>query len=902
MTTLPTLRAPDYTDQEFSRLIETLRQTGQRLEEVTAGQVDTVVDGEGRTFFLRGTQDQVRQSEAGKQAAILNGLPAHVALLDTNGIISVVNDAWCKFESPNVIQGSGFGVGLNYVESCHVATGENSAESHSVAAGIRAVLRGDQPSYLTEYSCQLPNELRWFQLMVTPLAQDRQRGAVVMHFDITGRYRASEALRKSMEEFRTLAESMPQIVWITRPDGECIYFSQQWMDYTGLTSEESLGEGWKKPCHLEDREQASLAWKKAIETGGQYTIECRLRRNDGQYRWWLIRGVPRRDTSGTILKWFGTCTDIHDLKMMEEALSVEKELAQVTLASIGDAVICTDRVGNIAFLNPVAEQMTSWSCESAKGRPMGEVFRVMDCGTREITPNPAEMAVAQDRIIHLPPGSILIGRDGLETPIEDSVAPIHDRNGQATGAVIVFRDVSATQAMSRQMTYAAEHDFLTGLPNRLLLSDRINQAIMSAERHGKKVGLLFLDLDGFKHINDSLGHATGDRLLQSVAKCLVHCVRGADTVSRQGGDEFVVLLSEMEHPEDAAITARRMLQAIAAPHHVDDHSLHVTTSIGLSVFPEDGADAETLIKNADTAMYQAKENGRHSYQFFKPVMNVRAVERQYIEENLRHALERDEFALHYQPKVNLLTGAITGAEALIRWTHSDRGIISPMDFIPVAEDSGLILQIGNWVLREACKQAQIWVKAGLPLPSMSVNISAREFRQENFLEGVLAILKDTGFNSSSLELELTESVLMKRIDTAASILKKMRDEGIHVAIDDFGTGYSSLSYLRKFSSDTLKIDQSFVRQITADSAEKTIVPAVIGMGRNLDMRVVAEGVETQEQLAFLKVHHCDEAQGYFFSRPVPAPLFAKLLETGLPGIVLKTHVPDTFQLAPNLKV
>jgi diguanylate cyclase (GGDEF)-like protein/PAS domain S-box-containing protein len=886
LTTLRTLTAPGNTDEELSELIETLRQTGQRLEEVTAGQVDTVVDREGRTFFLRGTQEQLRQSVAGKQAAILNGLPAHVALLDGSGIITMVNDAWWKFDRPNVIQGSGFGMGLNYVESCCAATGENSAEAHRVAAGIRSVLSGAQPSFSTEYSCHSLSEQRWFQLTITPLSHDRQVGAVVMHIDITGRYRASEALRKSMEEFRTLAESMPQIVWITRPNGECIYFSQQWMDYTGLTPEQSLGEGWSKACHPEDHEQALLARTQAIETGGKYTLECRLRRSDGQYRWWLIRGVPRRDAGGTILKWFGTCTDIHDLKMMEEALSIEKELAQVTLASIGDAVICTDRAGNIAFLNPMAEQMTRWSCNAAKGRPMGEVFRVLDPNTREITANPAERAMAQDRTIHLPPNSILIGRDGFETPIEDSVAPIHDRNGQATGAVIVFRDVSAAQAMSRQMTYAAEHDFLTGLPNRLLLNDRVHQAIFLAERHGKKVGLLFLDLDGFKHINDSLGHATGDKLLQSVAQCLVHCVRGADTVSRQGGDEFVVLLSEMEHSEDAAITARRMLQAIAAPHRIDDHSLHVTTSIGLSVFPDDGLDAETLIKNADTAMYQAKENGRHSYQFFKPVMNVRAVERHYMEENLRHALKRDEFALHYQPKVNLLTGAITGAEALIRWTHSDRGIISPVDFIPVAEDSGLILPIGKWVLREACKQAQIWINAGLRLPSMSVNISAREFRQEDFLEGVLSTLKDTGFNSSSLELELTESVLMKRIDTAASVLKKMRAEGIHVAIDDFGTGYSSLSYLRKFPSDTLKIDQSFVQQITADSAEKTIVPAVIGMGRNLDMRVVAEGVETQEQLAFLKAHHCDEAQGYYFSRPVPASEFTKLLETGVPGTAL----------------
>ena len=416
-------------------------------------------------------------------------------------------------------------------------------------------------------------------------------------------------------------------------------------------------------------------------------------------------------------------------KIMEEALFVEKERAQVTLNCIGDAVVCTDIAGNITFLNVVAEKMTGWSWQEAAGRPMAEVLRILDATSRETIPNPMAMAVGQDRAVHLPSNCILVRRDGLEIPIEDSVAPIHDREGQATGAVIVFRDVSAARAMALQMTHSAQHDFLTGLPNRMLLNDRVSQAIALAPRHRKQVAVLFLDLDGFKHINDSLGHPIGDKLLQSVAKRLVDCVRGSDTVSRQGGDEFVVLLSEVEQSEDAAITARRMLQAVAEAHSIDQHDLHVTTSIGVSIYPDDGLDAETLIKNADTAMYQAKENGRQSYQFFKPAMNVRAVERQSIEESLRRALERQEFALHYQPKIDLRTGAITGAEALIRWTHPTRGLVPPAQFIPVAEDCGLILPIGDWVLREACTQARAWVDAGLPLATMAVNVSAMEFRR-----------------------------------------------------------------------------------------------------------------------------------------------------------------------------
>ncbi len=576
-------------------------------------------------------------------------------------------------------------------------------------------------------------------------------------------------------------------------------------------------------------------------------------------------------------------------KAMEEALFVEKERAQVTLNSIGDAVVCTDISGNITFLNLVAEKMTGWSWQEAANRPMAEVLRILDATSRETTPNPMNMAVGRNRTVHLPSNCILIRRDGFEIPIEDCVSPIHDRDGQATGAVIVFRDVSAARAMALQMAHSAQHDFLTSLPNRMLFNDRVSQAIVLAARHMKKVAVLFLDLDGFKHINDSLGHPIGDKLLQSIAKRLVDCVRGSDTVSRQGGDEFVVLLSEMDQAEDAALSARRMLKSVAEAHPIDQHDLHVTTSIGLSVYPDDGLDAETLIKNADTAMYQAKENGRQSYQFFMPAMNVRAVERQSIEESLRRAMERQEFSLHYQPKINLRTGEITGAEALIRWTHPTRGPVSPAQFIPVAEDCGLILPIGQWVLREACKQAREWVAAGLPLATMAVNISSMEFRDDNFLQSVFAILKETGLDPKSLELELTESVLMKRAESAASVLKTLRASGVQIAVDDFGTGYSSLSYLRKFPIDALKIDQSFVRQITTARDDTTIVTAVISMGRSLKLRVVAEGVETQEELDFLRAHQCDEAQGYFFSRPVVAEQFAKLLETGIPEASVVVH-------------
>ena len=573
-------------------------------------------------------------------------------------------------------------------------------------------------------------------------------------------------------------------------------------------------------------------------------------------------------------------------KAVEDALYVEKERAVVTLNSIGDAVLCTDISGNITYLNLVAETMTGWQREAATGKPLAEVFRIVDGATRETSRNPMEMAVEQNRTVGLTVNCVLIRRDGFESAIEDSAAPIHDRSGRVTGAVIVFHDVSAARAMSVQMTHSAQHDLLTSLPNRLLLNDRVTQAIALARRQNKPTAVIFLDLDRFKYINDSLGHAIGDELLQSVSKRLLANVRASDTVSRQGGDEFVILLSEITHLGDAATSARKILLSLNAPHSIRGQDLRIDGSIGISVYPEDGQDAETLIKNADTAMYHAKESGRNNFQFFKAEMNLKAVERQSLESSLRCALEREEFLLHYQPKVNLDTGEITGVEALIRWQQPDRGLLQPAQFVPIAEDCGLIVQIGRWVLREACRQARAWQKAGLPLLPIAVNVSAVEFRDEGFVGGVRAILSETGMEARYLELELTEGVLMEHAESTAAVLQELKTMGVHLAVDDFGTGYSSLSYLQQFPIDVLKIDQSFVHRITGDPDDSQIVSAIISMGKSLKHLVVAEGIETQEQSAFLQAQHCAEGQGYLFSRPLAAAQFARLLQMGLTETVV----------------
>ncbi len=424
-----------------------------------------------------------------------------------------------------------------------------------------------------------------------------------------------------------------------------------------------------------------------------------------------------------------------------------------------------------------------------------------------------------------------------------------------------------------KMAHLAQHDYLTNLPNRVLLNDRITQAIAVAERNSTQIAVLFLDLDNFKNINDTLGHETGDKLLQSVSKRLSDCVRHADTVSRQGGDEFIILLTDIKHDSDAAIIADKVLETLTLEHLVENSHFHVSASIGISIYPSDGNNAETLIKNADIAMYHAKQNGRNNYQFFENDMNIRVTQRLVIETNLRVALEMQQFELLYQPKYNLFDNQITGAEALLRWHHDQWGQVSPDKFIPIAEDCGLIVPIGRWVLREACSQAKKWMDDGLPTITIAINISAQEFLQKDFVKSVNEVLLDTGLPSYCLELEITERVLIRDVDRTITILHQLKKIGIKLALDDFGTGYSSLNYLHQFPLHVLKIDQSFVNKIVVPSDEGVIVSAIISMGNSLKLKVIAEGIENQIQLDFLKNRHCEEGQGYFLSRPLTAENF-----------------------------
>jgi diguanylate cyclase (GGDEF)-like protein/PAS domain S-box-containing protein len=564
-----------------------------------------------------------------------------------------------------------------------------------------------------------------------------------------------------------------------------------------------------------------------------------------------------------------------------EALFAEKERAQVTLNSIGDGVISTDIDGNVIYLNQAAEAMTGWSGAEAQGRPLLEVFRVFDHTNRGQAVNPTAAAMRENSTVSLIAGCILTRRDGHESHIEDSAAPIHDRKGRVIGAVMVFHDVSRAHEMTQRMSYLAHHDYLTDLPNRLLLNDRLTQAISAAHRQQQQLAVLFVDVDRFKHVNDTLGHAIGDQLLQSVARRLVAGVRASDTVSRQGGDEFVILLSGISHTEDGAHSAKKLLRSLGMPHRVGEHDLQITVSIGISVYPDDGADAEMLVKNADVAMLAAKDNGRSNYQFFKSDMNVHALERQSLESGLRHALHGRQFQLYYQPKMDLETERITGAEALIRWQQPTGGMVLPDKFIPIAEQCGYIVPIGRWVLREACRQAKSWFDGDLgPMP-IAINVSPVELRSTGFVQGVRTILQETGLAPQYLEFELTETALMEDQNSTSGVLGALKDIGVQLTLDDFGTGYSSLSYLKRFPIDALKIDKSFVRGLCTNASDANIVSAVINMGKSFGLNVIAEGVETREQFMRLQAQQCAEGQGNYFNAPLASDVFATLLGSDL---------------------
>ncbi|HAF00171.1 MAG TPA: GGDEF domain-containing protein [Methylophilaceae bacterium] len=570
--------------------------------------------------------------------------------------------------------------------------------------------------------------------------------------------------------------------------------------------------------------------------------------------------------------------EIDQRKLAEQELYKEKQQALVTLESIGDGVITTDMNSKITYLNPIAEKMTGWQLAEAKGRPILEIFRILNETTRKLAPNPVDVVLAHGAVCGIANHTIVVSKTGHEFAIEDSAAPIINVDGNTIGVVLVFHNVSNAKRMAEKMSYLAEHDFLTDLPNRLLLTDRVTQALSSAKRKNSRIAILYLDIDHFKKINDTLGHEVGDQLLKMLSRKLQTCIRDMDTISRQGGDEFVILLSEFDSPVAPAEIAQKLLKEANSTFQVGLHELNISASIGISMYPEDGDNADVLMRNADAAMYYAKGLGRNNYQFFTKELSTRIAEQVELENRLLKAVNQKEFRLLYQPKISLQSGRIVGAEALIRWLHPENGLVSPEIFIPIAEDMGLIKLIGRWVLREACNQNKTWQAAGVAAIPIAINVSTVELRRANYLQQVSKILMQSGLEPQFLELEVTETVAIDGDVDGIRDLLSLKEMGVKLTIDDFGTGYSSLSYLKRLPINTIKIDKSFVRDIKIDANDAAIVNAIIKMSHSLNFKVIAEGVETFEQLQFLKESECDEIQGFYFSQPLSADDFFNLLK------------------------
>ena len=555
----------------------------------------------------------------------------------------------------------------------------------------------------------------------------------------------------------------------------------------------------------------------------------------------------------------------HALQLQDRAI----ELSAIAI-SIFDA---TEENIPLLYVNPAFERMTGYRSDDLLGMPCC-VLHVHE----QSSPLKGQLKVFLETKCA---GNLLLRnlrKDGAIFWSELHIAPVDDGSGSVTHFVATQTDVTALKLYEERVLHTTRYDALTGLPNRALLRDRLSSALYQASANRREVWVLFLGLDRFKLVNEASGHDAGDRVLKILAKRLSQCITVNDTISRFGGDEFVIFLQEPTDGEAAANVIERIMGHVALPICLDDKNVFVSCSVGVSVYPTDGEDAETLILHADSAMHGAKIKGPNSVGFFTPQMNERALERNQLEGDLRVALEREQFFLHYQPQVDLRSGRIVGMEALLRWQHPKRGKVSPLDFIDLAEETGLIVPIGAWVMRTACKQMKAWQDLGFIEMRISVNLSAKQFSDANLVASIAAILGETSLESKCLELELTESLIMTGVDGGFGVLQELKSLGISLAVDDFGTGYSSLAYLKRLPIDTLKIDRSFVSDITCDVDDAVIVKSIISLAHNLRLSVVAEGVETSEQLSFLQVHGCDEIQGYRFSHPVSAADFTVLLQ------------------------
>ncbi|NIE66985.1 EAL domain-containing protein [Burkholderia sp. Ax-1719] len=700
------------------------------------------------------------------------------------------------------------------------------------------------------------------------------RAAVfVLADDVTEQIKAEVEAQRSNQMLETVIDNIPQR----------IYWKDAESRYLGCNMTFARDAGLSYPEQIVGRTDDDLPWRAYANTmraQDREVIDAGLPRLnyeedltiDGLHRTTITSKLPLLDGDGRVMGVLGTYSDTTESKRADLALRLQSRALDACVNAI---LITGPGPGGsnlIEYANPAFRRITGYDPAEVIG---------LDCRLlqRDDRDQDGLVAIRQALIGNREVSAVLRNyrKDGALFWNQLLIAPVPDLDGRITHHIGIINDVTELIRYQEQLEYQANYDSLTLLPNRNLLRDRLQQALVAAQRHERGVAVVFIDLDGFKNVNDSLGHSVGDRLLGVVAERLTRCTRTSDTVARHGGDEFVIVLTDTIDEKSLIGWMERARAMISEPVMIDGTELYVGCSMGASVFPQDGNDAEALLKKADVAMYRAKELGRNTFQFYEPEMNAAAGARMNLERRLRRALRDSEFLLHYQPQVEIESGRIVGMEALVRWHDPEAGLVSPSQFIPVAEESGLIGPLSDWVLREACRQNREWQDAGLPPVRVSVNLSAKTFHQRDISQQVSDVLKETGLDPCWLEVELTESTLMRNTEEAVQMLNALHEQGVGIAIDDFGTGYSSLSYLKRLPVDRLKIDRSFVADIGTSTDDETITAAIIALAHELRLQVIAEGVETSQQFAFLRERACDELQGYFFAPPLPGPEVAALL-------------------------
>jgi diguanylate cyclase (GGDEF)-like protein/PAS domain S-box-containing protein len=682
-------------------------------------------------------------------------------------------------------------------------------------------------------------------------------------------------LKEDRLRFNQLAEGLPQLAWTCLPDGRCDFLNRRWCDYTGISEQEQLDYGWLNQLHPDDRAPLQQAWTTAVISGNEMYTLFRIRRYDGEYRWFDTRAVPQKNDKGEIIRWLGSNTDITDVELTRQALANSEQLFHTAFdyAPLGMMMVNLD--GTIIQANPALRQLLGYECSS---NPLAMP------GLLALVP-PEDLSNTQFQLEKLCSEKCscaqyetrLLAADGHTVPVLISLAFINKSAGEACYLLQIY-DLSERKRYELQLIKLAHYDPLTGLGNRAKLHEEIEFLIQKSHRSSAPFGVLFGDLDHFKQINDGLGHEAGDLLLKTVARRLQKALRHEDSICRLGGDEFVVLLQDITKFEAVVTVAEKLIAKINKPIRLGNNKVHIGMSFGIALYPTDGDDAKTLLRNADSALYDAKAKGRGCCQLYRKELTEYVHNRLRLDSDLRKAISNSEFELYYQPIINLQTQQIVSAEALLRWHHPTQGMVPPDEFIPYAQESGLITLIGEWVIQQACSQAAEWHRAGFPL-SVSINVSARQFEQHNLFRSFAQALAEAKLPAEKLIVEITEQMFLENTESNLKQISELKSIGIQISLDDFGVGYSSLSYIVRFAPQYLKIDRSFVSRIGEAKEHDEMINAIIGLSKIIPMKIVGEGIEEESQRDFLANRGCDMGQGYLFSPPLPQEKLLALLHT-----------------------